>query len=147
MLILGLLVFLKFVQIEHFKMTANSITGNIKLVSWHTQPFWCKSLCRFLPCSSIIQKCELLMAQQFFLFSFLKSISKSSHILQGFSFNFTVGVGRNWLSWTTFTSPHRTSYHNPKKYVCLEYITFFYIRENLGWNIFFGKTENHCLSS
>ena len=51
----------------------------------------------------------------------------------------------------TFTSPHRTSNHNPKKYVCFKYISFF-ISEKTSDEINknekkFGKTENDRLRS
>ena len=59
-------------------------------------------------------------------------------------------VGGKGESWVTFTSPHRTSYHNPKKYVCFEYITFFISEktsDGMEKNEEIGKTENDRLRS
>ena len=55
------------------------------------------------------------------------------------------------MFWVTFTSPHRTSNHNAKKYVCFKYISFF-ISEKTSNEINknekkFGKTENVRLRS
>ena len=60
-------------------------------------------------------------------------------------------VGGKRESCTTFTSPHRTSNHNPKKYVCFKYISFF-ISEKTSDEINkneknFGEPENGRLRS
>ena len=55
--------------------------------------------------------------------SFIESAQRLYHLL-GASRD-PLLVGGKEVFWLTFTSPHRTSYHNPKKYVCFEYITFF----------------------